>query len=226
MPSRATIERLINQSGTLLPIGTSAKDLADHVISDLEAAESDQRAACKKLSKLAGALTKIPKGKGAATQYQMAMLDIFRLLFEDRLGAMKPEETIFSGIKRVDINAENDQENGFFIDLQRRHGLHCPRIFFECKNYTEDPDNPAFDQLLARLNPTSTQIGYVVCRQIKNPTKAQQRCKEAFLREGRQKLMLWITDADVVEMAAAFAKGGSTAVDSLLKTRFEAVTLK
>jgi len=38
--------------------------------------------------------------------------------------------------------------------------------------------------------------------------------------------MLWITDADVTEIANGLMKGGPTVIDSLLQNRFESVTLK
>jgi hypothetical protein len=225
LPSRDAIMRLITESSNMLPPGISAKFLTGQIVNDLEVAERGNTNG-EKLSELVAALHKIPKGKPAATRYQMAVLEIFRSLFEERLGTMKSEVTIFSGIKRVDITANNDLEKGFFAALRAQYGLYCPYIFFECKNYTEDPENPEFDQLLARLNPTSTQVGYVVCRGIKDAAKARQRCKEAFLREGRSKLMLWLTDADLSELTNALTKNGFTAVDALLKERLESITLK
>jgi hypothetical protein len=226
LPSEGKIARAITESSSLLPPGISAAFLAEHIVSDLEQADRGDSGDHDELLKLICALPKIAKGNPAAIKYQMAMMAIFRLLFPDRLGEMKPEVTIFSGIKRVDITADNDQDQGFFNSLRTLHNLLCPSILFECKNYSKDPGNPAFDQLLARLNPTSTQVGFVVCRQLKDADRARQRCKEAYLREQRTKLMLWLTDADVIELTKAQIKGGATAVDAWLKARFEDVTLK
>jgi hypothetical protein len=224
LPSRAKIARSITESSYLLPPGISAAFLAEHIARDLEQAERGDVGDHEDLQKLIRALPKIPKGNSAAIRYQMAILAIFRLLFQDRLGEMKPEVTVFSGTKRIDIWAENDQEQGFFNRLRTLHALLCPAILFECKNYKKGPGNPEFDQLLGRLNNTSTFVGFVVCRQIDNIEKARQRCKEGYLRE--RKLMMWLTDADVHEMVAAFAQQGPEAVDMFLKTRLERVTLK
>jgi len=226
LPSRARIERLISDHTTLLPPGVTAKFIAGQILADLQAIEAAANSDHGELSKFVAALPKIPTGKKAATRYQTAMLNIFRLLFEDRLGRMKLEETIFSGIKRVDIRADNDRDEGFFARLRVNYEFFCPLIFFECKNYSEDPDNPAFDQLLGRLNRTSTQVGYILCRHIDDIQKARERCKQAYLREQGKKVLLWVTDTDVSEMADALSKSGLSAVDSLLKDRFEAVTLK
>jgi len=224
LPIRGRITRMIRESGTLLPPGISARFLAETILNDQLVAEQDSDRT--QLLKLTASLTKIPKGPRPATKYQKTMLKIFELLFKDRLGAMKLEETIFSGIKRVDIRAKNDQPTGFFAELRSRFGLHCPRIFFECKNYTEDPGNKEFDQLLGRLNKTSTQVGYVLCREIKNLDKALARCKEAYLREKGEKLMLWLTDADVIELARVLTRDGAAAMDALLEQRLDEVTLK
>lgn len=226
LPSRTSVERRITYSGVRLPPGITAKLLSQYIVGDLEAAESGGTTDRDELERLVAALPKIATGNTAATRYQMAVMAIFQLLFQSQLGTMKPEETIFGATKRVDIRAENDKEVGFFFNLRKLYGLICPIIFFECKNYAGDPANAAFDQLLGRLNPTSTQVGYVVCRAISDPDKAQARCKEVYLREGRAKLMLWITDSDIADMAAAYITGGSRAVDAILKERFERVTLK
>ena len=223
MPSSAAIARLVTESGNLLPPGTSAKFIAASIISDLKAAQHGN-ADLSKLSELVATLPKIPKGQQAAVKYQKTMLSIFRLWFEHRLGAMKLEETMFSGTKRVDIWAKNDQAAGFFVDLRTRFGLHCPRIFFECKNYTDDPKNPEFDQLLGRLNKTSTEVGFILCREIKDVDRVRQRCKEAYLRD--KKLMLWLTDADVIELVQVRIRDGAAAMDALLEQRLDEVTLK
>lgn len=218
------IERLITESGMLLPRGTSAKALSEHIIGDLKASESNFVDADRELSRLVTALSQIPVGKKTAGQYHTAILEILRLLFAQRLGAIEKEKPIFSKLKRVDLKASNDQKEGFFVSLREKYNLYCPYVFFECKNYKEDPENPEFDQLLTRLNRTSTQVGYVVCRQIENPAKAAQHCKDPFLREDK-KLMLWLTDSDMIELANARVHEGIAALDSLLKHRLETVIL-
>ena len=219
------IERLITESGVILPPGTSANFLSEHIIGDLMESERDQIDEDQDLLRLVAGLAKIPKGKKAAGQFHTAIQDILRTLFKGRLGTIEKETPIFSGIKRVDLKAANDQREGFFVNLREHYHLKCPYIFFECKNYAEDPNNPEFDQLLTRLNPTSTQVGYIVCRQIKDSSRALQRCKEAYLREDRKKLMLWLTDEDMIELANARAEDGLAAVDAALKPRLEQVIL-
>jgi hypothetical protein len=48
----------------------------------------------------------------------------------------------------------------------------------------EDPENPEFDQLLGRLNKTSTQVGFILCRNIQNADKALERCSRPTQRQG------------------------------------------
>lgn len=223
LPSRRALMGAFSGGGHLLPPGTSPGFLADQILSDLNYMRR-RSGNDEGLLALVGSLPQVPKGKAAATDYQMKILAIFEELFADRLGAMKAEVTVFSDTKRIDIWADNDQEEGFFSRLRTLHELFSPAILFECKNYKEDPGNPEFDQLLGRLNDTSTRVGFVVCRKIDNVEKARQRCKEAYLRD--RKLMMWLTDDDVYEMATAFAQQGPEAVDRFLKTRLEAVTVK
>lgn len=225
LPSRMLVARKIVESGTLLPRGISAKFLAENIVGDLRASEGDDAEADQKLLRLVAGLSRIPKGKKDAGRFHTAILNIFPLLFAQRLGAIDKEEPIFGKLKRLDLKAANDQEDGFFVNLREHYSLYCPYVFFECKNYKGDLENPEFDQLMTRLNRTSTQVGYIVCRQIEDVEKAIKHCKEPFLREDK-KLMMWLTDADLIELANARVNEGVAALDSLLIQRLETVILK
>jgi hypothetical protein len=181
---------------------------------------SDQR---DDLSELVAELAKIPPGKLAANRFHAAILDVFRLLFESRLGKIEKEVKIFSDSKRVDLKANNDQKEGFFANLRPDYRLYCPYVFVECKNYAEDVKNPEFDQLLCRLTPTTTQVGFIVCRQIKDSKKAWQRSITAFLRE--TKLVLLLTDTDIVNLANARVRNGLIGLDDSLRQLLEKVIL-
>ena len=112
----------------------------------------------------------------------------------------KLEERIFSGRKRIDIDYENQATRGFFNWLHAVHGVHCSLIAVECKNYTEDPANPEFDQLLGRFTVQRGPVGILCYRTSADKPKIVQRCRDAVL--GGQGYILPLDDEDLKALVA------------------------
>jgi hypothetical protein len=111
-------------------------------------------------------------------------------------GLYKPckEHEIHEGRKRIDI-VFNNGRLGFFADLYTLHQIKCPYIFFECKNYTHDPENPELDQLAGRFSEHRGKFGILICRQVKDRGRILRRCRD-IVHDGRG-FILVLEDIDI-----------------------------
>jgi CheY-like chemotaxis protein len=129
-------------------------------------------------SNLLDGLRCIPPGPEHAAAYHGLVFRILAVVFDGQLSSGTKEKEIHEGRKRVDIVFRNSAENGFFADLIGRHQIKCPYVFFECKNYTEEIENPEFDQLTGRFSDKRGMFGIMVCRRIRNKARLRQRCRD------------------------------------------------
>ncbi|KJL23149.1 hypothetical protein [Microbacterium foliorum] len=118
----------------------------------------------------------IQPGKPGATAYHRAVAAFLTALFTGSLGNQRLEVTLH-GVKRIDITYDNVAGDGLF----RWFGLHraAASIPVECKNYFDDPANPELDQIAMRLSPTRGEIGFLVCRTVRNKQRLLDRCRSA-----------------------------------------------
>ena len=113
---------------------------------------------------LTAELQSIPPGNDAASRYHSFIIGALEAIFYPQLRKPVKEQEINEGRKRVDIVFNNGATEGFFFDLRTAHQMHCPYVFFECKNYSSDLKNPEFDQLLGRFSDKRGSVGILVCR--------------------------------------------------------------
>lgn len=142
-------------------------------------------------------LALIEPGTKSANMYHRTVAQIIKMLCPE-LSDMKIEQPIHEGRKKIDITFSNQAQDGFFHELTTKHSIHCPYIFFECKNYSDDPANPEIDQLLGRLDSIKGMFGILVTRKIENERRLFSRCSDAMLRE--KKFLIWLTDDDLEKM--------------------------
>jgi hypothetical protein len=215
------IEQALTEASVTLPRGITVKYIASQILGEIgDEAEEQETGGLA----LAGTLTTIPRGRRTAARYHDTVLQIFRSLFKSQLGRITKEQSIFDKAKRVDLKAENNQPSGFFNELRTRYELYCPYVFFECKNYADDPANPEYDQLFGRLGRESTQVGAIVCRQLVDSDKALAALRQPY-RTLDRKLAIIITDDLIREMVRARGDSGVDAVDEILQREYERVLL-
>jgi hypothetical protein len=99
--------------------------------------------------------------------------------------------------KIIDICFLNIAWDWFFWDLPKIM-IPCKEIYFECKNYSDDPANPEFDQLNGRFSNHLSQIWFLVCRKINNKALFINRCKD-FVRDKRH-YIIWLEDNDIINL--------------------------
>jgi hypothetical protein len=165
---------------------------------------------------LLGAVRAIEAGQAGATAYERAIEDLLTALFYPGLAQPIYQHRQHNGRKRVDITFANVAERGFFGWLaQHKTSM---QVFVECKNYSEDPDNPALDQLSGRFGVNRGEVGFLVCRTVSDKGKVAASCKDT-ATDGRG-FMLVLDDEDLATLVDQRATTGRL---TLLKERFDAL---
>jgi len=132
-----------------------------------------------------------------ADKFHNHIMDCLNDIFLWELKHPKKEERIHWWRKRIDISYQNSSIEWFFTDLSR-HSISCAKIFFECKNYSQDLWNPEYDQLLGRFNTRSSTIWFIVCRNISDKGKMIEHCKDYVFDQ--DKYIIVLDDNDIVDM--------------------------
>lgn len=159
----------------------------------------------KQATSLAKALRDIPPGRDAAGDYHDTMVQVVSVLFANELSIPKKEQKLSEGRKSGDIVCRNEARDGFFAHARDSFQIHCPFVFFECKNYSDDVGNQDFDQLAGRLSDIRGKLGVLTCRTIREPHKVLAHCKDRL--QDRQGCIIVLTDADILALLRMRADG-------------------
>jgi hypothetical protein len=160
----------------------------------------------------------LPEGKKDAYKYHDLMIDIINILFYPYLSKPKKEEIIDSGRKKIDIVYDNDALSGFFMKIVRKNVV-SDKIFFECKNYTEDIKNPELDQLSGRLTKNTSRIGFLVCRKIEDRQKLLSGCR--FQYHGNGNCMIILDDNDIFQLLELKKEENDNKINDFLSDKLE-----
>ncbi len=147
-------------------------------------------------------------GNDTATRYHRLVTGILELIFFPSLTCPRKELEIHEGRKRIDITFDNSASHGIFWNLHQIHGLPCPYIMVECKNYGREVGNPEIDQLSGRFSPNRGKVGLLLCRSVENRPRLIQRCRDTFV--DNRGLMIPIVDEDLLALLQAKAADPST----------------
>lgn len=168
-------------------------------------------------------LAGIQSGFAAANAFHSFILSAIECIFKDALSRPVKEEKIHESRKRVDIVFTNSADHGFFLDLRLKYEVHCPLIFFECKNYSGDPENPELDQLTGRFSDKRGMFGVIVCRTIEDRKKMLQRCKDVV--HDNRGYPLVIDDTDINHLLRLRANGAFDSIDEYMDAMFRQLVL-
>jgi hypothetical protein len=175
---------------------TTAAEVAEHLINRLQA---------------------INPGHADASLFHQLVHAVLELVFYPRLSKPVKEHEIEQGTKRIDLTFDNAARHGFFERLHLTDNLPSRYIFFECKNYTQDPRNPEFDQLSGRFSVNTGRVGFLVCRRVADMEELVRRCHHAYVA-GRG-LMIPLDDQDLTAMLQERAEDVKHPGEDLLFTR-------
>lgn len=168
-------------------------------------------------------LANIPSGKKAASEFQDCAASIFIFLFYPHLVSPKLEAPIHEGRKRIDIVFTNWSQSGFFFTAKTSPQTRARYVIIECKNYSDDLDNPEFDQLTGRFSPMRGQFGIISCREITNKASALKRCRDSAV-DGRGVVVL-LEDSDLNDLLDLVASKQRSGISRLMEDKFRNVIL-
>ncbi|HWY58288.1 MAG TPA: hypothetical protein VNZ03_27735 [Terriglobales bacterium] len=143
-------------------------------------------------------LERLPAGRECAGRYHTAILGLLTEIFYPSLTHPVKEQEVDDGRKRIDILFSNSAEEGFFSRLVHSHKIHCPYVSVECKNYTEDPQNPELDQLMGRFSRKRGRFGILVCRNIHDPQVLLKRLQDVV--NNTEGVIIVLDDADITAL--------------------------
>lgn len=149
------------------------------------------------------AVQAIQSGQDGATWYHRAVKDLLAALLFPALTNCRIEDEIHEGRKRIDIAFDNVADIGFFTWVGRHYG--APTIPVECKNYSRDPANPELDQMIGRLSNDRGRLGIIVCRELRDKDRFQQRCRDA-AKDGNSYILV-LDYTDLRELVDASVNG-------------------
>lgn len=171
--------------------------------------------------------SEIKVGKEQANIYHNHILDCLNTVFNDPetdnyLSAPKKEDPQNEGRKRIDITFHNSSNQGFFSRLSNYGGLFCAKILFECKNFSQDIENPEYDQMNGRFNNRESTIGYIVCRNIQDKSKVIKSCKDFVTNS--QRYIFVLTDEDIIVLLnAVIDKDRDILIDAFLQGKMNEI---
>jgi len=183
-----------------------------NIVADGDGASQTAETVENRIPSMASTLVALKPGNEEADAFVKIIAPILEALLGPSLKSPVVECKINEGRKRVDIVFSNVATSGFFGRLPS-HGVVCPFVFVECKNYSTDPANPEVDQLAGRLDMIRGMLGFLVCRQIEKKEQLIARCRDV-LRQG--KYILVLEDKDILQLARLRAGNRQEAIDSYL----------
>lgn len=166
-------------------------------------------------------LEAIDPGTAQATEYHNLVAEILTLVCEPDLRNPATEDKIHDGRGRIDIVFDNVAEQGYFYDMQFRHNIKCPVVFFECKNYSGHIAGTEFAQLASRFSAKRSQVGFIVCRQVDNEAAVVKRCKDQLNDKAEHIVVL--TDNDLMALLTAKAKNDAPEISKLLHAKWRPI---
>jgi CheY-like chemotaxis protein len=170
-----------------------------------------------------GELMRIPRGEKGATMFHDWVFRGLKYVFGDRLGDGTKERPIDRGRKRIDIAFQNVATSGFFFDLLTRYQVRCPWILVECKNYSADPGNPEFDQLVGRFSRNRGEFGLLACREVLDDKLMLERCLDVANKD--RGFVLVLDDKALGVLLKARAQNDLHAVNTFMHERFANLVL-
>ena len=161
-------------------------------------------------------LRAIPPGPADASRYHSFMVGALTEIFYPEFTRPVKEQPADEGRKRIDIFFQNSASKGFFSRLVNAHRYHAPYISVECKNYSSDPSNPEFDQLMGRLNRKRGFVGILCCRQVVDKALMLKRCRDV-VNNDSARLILVFDDNDICTMLELLAANERRKIDEYLE---------
>ncbi len=175
------------------------------------------------LESVVARLKTIPVGRESASDFHNVIMGALDAVFYPGMFDPRKELEIHEGRKRIDIVFQNRAESGFFHALNSIHHVHCPYVFIECKNYSADPANPEFDQLVGRFSDIRGRFGILVCRSVVDKARMLQRCRDVM--HDQRGFVMVLDDSDIEALLKCRIERDRKAIDRYLDQKFSELIL-
>ena len=162
----------------------------------------------------------INSGNTDATRYEEFIKSALEILFYPDLTGSRLHDRKNYGRKIIDITFQNRAWIWFFWDLPKI-AIPCKEIFFECKNYSDDPANPEFDQLNWRFSNHLSQVWFLICRKIENRVLFINRCKDFVLQ--KRHYIFWLEDSDIIQLLEFKKSNSISEINEFLESRLNEI---
>lgn len=173
------------------------------------------------VDKIATQLTRLKSGGKDASRFHKLMVGVLEYLFYPNLTYPKVEHSIHDNRKRLDIQFANAAKTGFFRRIASHYNIPCPYIAVECKNYSNDPENPELDQLAGRFSPNRGKVGILCARMFENRDLFLRRCKDT--SNDQRGFIIPLADDDILALLKYAADGKRSLIDDYLEDIFRKI---
>lgn len=165
----------------------------------------------------AEALHAIPT-KDMAEEYHRLVSQIVLRIFRNSLRNMVIKVTMDQQLKIIDTVYSND--GGFFTKISKSENINCNYIALEAKNYSDDLENPQYDQIKGRLDPDVGQLGLLVCRKIRDVEKSNKLC-QSFIRD--HKYIIVLTDKELIDLLELSSDNNTEEIDDFMDAKLRSI---
>ena len=172
-------------------------------------------------TKLKNELTTINKGSADANKYHDYCISVISFLFFPNLIYPKKECEINEGRKRIDITYTNGKDSGLFFRIALDSKLTGNTIHIECKNYTNEINNPEIDQLAGRFDNVRGRFGMLFFRESDNMVRLKSRCKDV-ANQGNG-VILPIDDAFIINCLERIENNQRRTIDAKIEEIYQQV---
>ena len=222
LPSQEVLAAKVRSLDLRLPPTISAEFVASAIHSQLQMVSPATAAWEDAFGKVGLRLSTIPVGRRDAASYHDHISELLQAIFDGVLVNPRKEQDLQAKIRRVDIMFDNEAEKGFFRDLGSRHRLKADYIPFECKNYSGDLGTPEYDQLSGRLDAMTSQVGFLVMREVTNWERAREHCQSKLRKK---EFVILLDDSDISAMFSLRKNGNIRGLDRLLADKLRSLKL-
>ncbi len=132
-------------------------------------------------------------GNKDAYKFEDLAVEAIKYIFQKDFSGLDFQYNIDEKRQRVDIKgnwaSNSELKQKIVVDMN----IESSWVPIECKNYTPDPGNPEFAQLVDRCNAKFRRFGLLICRKIRNKATVLAHCHR---RLTEHNYLLIVLDAD------------------------------
>ncbi len=168
--------------------------------------------------KLGNSIKCLPTGAKTASTFEQLILRAMTLLSWPYLTYPIVQRILHSGIQRVDIEFSNAAKEGFWWNMRHDSKIRCRVLQIECKNYNMEMGNKEFAQIIQRLSPERSRLGFIFYRKSEFKDSLKKR-QQAALHDN-QGYVITISDEEIVDLLSFDSSARDEVVNAFFDRKF------